>query len=767
MAQLFDDGAHQGADEPARPNPSAAGDDAIRLATVVSAIALLHSSAPDSLIPEILERVGQACGVSRVQLYEYKRQPAGAIVSALRYAWRAVGVAAPMQKIGAEVSEGRDSGRPASLSAKGETAALLTRDATEPLRGFLTQMGVKSVLTTPVLVGGERWGEIDFEDCVYERAWSGIEIDALDLLAEMIGAAIGRARDLQEASDVTWIIEHSPVVLYRISATPPYPLVYISRSVSRYGYDARDLVASPGRYLELFHPDDLAVAIADINGIVAGRISEARREWRLRSADGRYVWFEDRTHGRIGTDGKIQEIEGLLVDISDRNSAEAKIKEISSVDPVTGLPNRKAFMAELERAFAAASRGGPAFAIHYIDLDRFKDINDVFGHSKGDELLKAVADRLRRLRRGNTDVIARSGGDEFVVLQSDISEPSGAGALAARLLKAIAEPFNIGIEVHTTASIGIAVFTPEVTGTEEMIKQADLALYRAKDLGRNQFHFHSEALDDATIERVMLGGDLARALDRDELRLDYQPLVEVATGRIVGLEALARWDHPRLGPIGPSRFIPIAESNGTIHRLGRWVVDAVCHQISDWRAAGLKPPPISFNVSAGQLKGTVDFDRHLAERLKHWSVGPKAIEIELTETVLMETTQHHREIIARLYSLGVPIAIDDFGTGYSSLSYLRTYRVDHIKVAQEFIKDIKPGSGDIAIVRAAISLGRELGIPVIAEGVETEFQLDLVRQAGGQLVQGFYFSPPVPAARAAELLRQGTLSPEVAAGPSS
>lgn len=421
-------------------------------------------------------------------------------------------------------------------------------------------------------------------------------------------------------------------------------------------------------------------------------------------------------------------------------------------------------MAELERAFATARHGGPAFAIHYIDLDRFKDINDVFGHSKGDELLKAVGGRLSQLGRSNVDVIARFGGDEFVVLQSEISDPADAGALAARMLRAIEEPFNLGIEIHTTASIGIAVFSAEVTGTEEMIKQVDLALYRAKDLGRNQFHFHSEALDAATIERVMLGGDLQRALDRGELQLNFQPQVEIMTGRIVGFEALARWAHPTRGLIGPSRFVPIAEANGTIHRLGRWLIDAVCHQISEWRKAGLQPPPVSFNVSGGQLRGTAEFDRELAERLKHWSIGPKSIEVELTETVLMETTQRHREIIGRLYSLGVPIAIDDFGTGYSSLSYLRTYRVDHIKVAQEFIKDIRPGSGDIAIVRAAISLGRELGIPVIAEGVETQFQLDLIKEAGCRFVQGFYFSPPVSAESAADLLRAGALWP---GGPAS
>ncbi|MBS0247684.1 MAG: EAL domain-containing protein [Proteobacteria bacterium] len=767
MAHLSNENGRQHGDS-ARRDSQAAADNSVRQAIAASAIELLRSLAPETLIPKILKRFGQTCSASRVQLYEYKRLPGGALIPALRDTWQAPSVTPAPPMPSAETPAGCDFSQAVPLLESEDIVTVLTRDAEEPLRGFLNSVGAKSVLLTPVFIGKERWGGIIFEDCARERTWSSVEVDTLKLLAEMIGSAIGRARDLQESLDASWVVEHSPVVLYRIGGKPPFPLIYISRTVSRYGYDARDLLASPGLYLEVFHPDDLPGVMSDINGLAAGRIREARRERRVRVADGSYVWFEDRTHGHYGPGGELLEIEGVLVDITERKNAEAKLEHVSLSDPVTGLPNRRAFMIELDHAFAAAHRGGPAFAIHYIDLDRFKDINDVFGHSKGDELLKAVADRLRRLRRRSADVIARFGGDEFVILQSEISDPSDAGALAARLLKAIAEPFTIGNEIHTTASIGIAVYGPDVSGPEELVKQVDLALYRAKDLGRNQFHFHSEALDAATIERVMLGGDLQRALDGDELLLNFQPQVEIATGRIIGFEALARWNHPKYGSIGPTRFIAIAESNGTIHRLGCWVIDAVCHQIVEWRAAGLKPPPIAFNVSAGQLKGTAEFDRELADRLRHWSIEPKAVEIELTETVLMETTRRHRDIINRLYDLGVPIAIDDFGTGYSSLSYLRNYRVNHIKVAQEFIKDIKPDSGDIAIVRAAIGLGRELGIAVIAEGVETKYQLELVRGAGCEFVQGYYFSPPVSAADVADLLRRGgVLSPGTVANRES
>jgi EAL domain-containing protein (putative c-di-GMP-specific phosphodiesterase class I) len=292
-----------------------------------------------------------------------------------------------------------------------------------------------------------------------------------------------------------------------------------------------------------------------------------------------------------------------------------------------------------------------------------------------------------------------------------------------------------------------------------MLKQADVALYRAKDSGRNQFHFHSDALDVAIIERVTLAGDLRRAVERHEIELYYQPQVEVRTGRIAGVEALARWHHPTQGMLWPGRFIPVAEQTDTIVPLGRWIIDDACRQIAVWRAKHLQPERVAINVSALQIKAAPGFDRELMECLERWAIPPDAVEIELTESVLMETTQEHRDIISRLRALGIAIAIDDFGTGYSSLSYLRAYSVSHIKIAQEFIQHLKPNSGDVEIVRAAIGLGHALGIQVIAEGVETEFQLGLLTEAGCELIQGYYYSPPVTAAQMTDLLRTGILRP--------
>jgi diguanylate cyclase (GGDEF)-like protein/PAS domain S-box-containing protein len=732
--------------------------DAIRRAVTLSATELLRSLDPSHSIPKVLRLIGEATEVSQIEVCERQTAADGRVALSQRYRWHAAGCApaADAQCLPLAAAMAAEP-RIAALAA-GEPRAVITRDAEEPFRRMLEAQGIRSILLVPILVAEQPWGTLSLADCKAERAWSPIELDTSQTVAELIAAATSHARDLKELSDASRVIENSSAVLYRIGAQKPYPLTYVSRNVSRYGYNAAELLASPTRYFELVHPADLPAVVADLTRIADGRIPETSRERRIRAADGSYVWIEDRTRALYDENHDLVAIEGLFIDINERKTAEAQIARFSQTDSVTGLANRKAFMVELAHAFTTAQRGGAGFAILYLDLDHFKDINDVLGHSIGDALLKLVARRLTSLHR-ESDVVARFGGDEFAILQAQVSDPSDAGALAARILHDLAEPYDLGTQIHATASIGIAVHSRDIDGPEEMVKRADMALYRAKDLGRNQYHFHSEELDVAIIERVTLAGDLRRALDRGELELHYQPQVELSTGTIVGLEALARWHHPKLGLLWPTRFIPIAEKTGTIVPLGRWVIEEVCRQVARWRAEELQPPPVSINVSAAQLKSLPSFDQELAQILRQSGLESTAIELELTESVLMETTQAHGEIIDRLHAMGVPIAIDDFGTGYSSLGYLRAYRVNHIKIAQEFIRNLQPDSGDVAIVRAAISLARELGIKVIAEGVETAFQRDLLAEAGCQYVQGFYFSHPLPASEAGEFLRRGGLQP--------
>jgi diguanylate cyclase (GGDEF)-like protein len=435
-----------------------------------------------------------------------------------------------------------------------------------------------------------------------------------------------------------------------------------------------------------------------------------------------------------------------------------KVSDLAELDPLTSLANRRVFMQRLNAAFASCRRGGVPFAVLYFDLDRFKDVNDTLGHAIGDELLCRVAMRVKSAVREN-DVFARFGGDEFAILQSNVEDPEAAGALAANIGRILAEPYVIDSnEVHVSSSIGIARYTPEVTGPDAMMVQADLALYRAKEDGRNCYRFHNADLDRQVQERVVIADELRGAADRNELELYYQPQVELRSGRIIGLEALLRWNNPKRGDISPSVFIPIAERSGQIQLLGQWALDSACRQLREWRDAGVAPELVGVKLSALDFKGSAELDRQVSASLEKWGVPPGMIEIELTETVLMDITRQHDARFQRLRQLGVRIAVDDFGTGYSSLSYLANYPINRVKIAQGLISGVDTEARSAAVVRAAIRLAHELAIEIVAEGIETEGQAKFLLSAGCENGQGLYFSKPVNAERATALLRSGKIA---------
>jgi diguanylate cyclase (GGDEF)-like protein/PAS domain S-box-containing protein len=632
---------------------------------------------------------------------------------------------------------------------------------------FFRRAGVRSVTVVPIFEEGRWWGTIGFADFAKDRKWSEAEKTALQATAELFGNVVGRARVQAELLTAGRILENSPTLLFRIRVAAPPELVYLSQNVERYGYRAAELLAAPNRWLYLFHPDDQPIILSDVQDLLAGRIRVAHREMRFRRSDGSWVWFEGRLAGISGDKGGLDTLEGMLVDITDRKLGEERIAYLARHDALTGLANRTAFVEQLEEVFAVARRGGPGFAVHYFDLDHFKDFNDAFGHAKGDLLLKSVGERLAGMLREADIVarvnIARFGGDEFAILQTGVSEPADAGALAARINRVVAQPYSIADEkFHITASIGISLYDARIAKADEMLSQADLALYRAKDEGRNQFRFHSQDLDQTVRDRVAITEELRGALDRGELELFFQPQIEIPSNRIVGLEALARWNHPTRGAVPPDLFIGVAEKSGLIVALGHWVMDRACQQLHQWTTEGIAPPRLSFNVSAAQIKLVPHFDRDVAETLRKWDVDPARVEIEITESILVETTTAHSDIFARLHELGIGLAIDDFGTGYSSLEYLRLYPVNRLKIAQQFVRGM-PDSGNAAIIRAMIGLAREFGIAVVAEGVETAAQLQFLLAAGCHEIQGHYFSPPVAAAPAGEILREGKIERTVAA----
>jgi diguanylate cyclase len=441
-----------------------------------------------------------------------------------------------------------------------------------------------------------------------------------------------------------------------------------------------------------------------------------------------------------------------------------KVTLLARTDSMTGLANRATFAEHLNHAFTAAKRDGKHFAVIYLDLDHFKDVNDTLGHPCGDRLLQITADRLRAVVREN-DLIARFGGDEFAICVADASDLSAVGQLAARIKGALAQKYDLdGNEVHVSASLGISMFNTNAASPEDMMMQADVALYQAKNEGRNNFRFHSTELDHEIHERVAVTEELHAAFANNELELYYQPQVEMPSGRIVGLEGLLRWNHPKRGLMLPIAFVPIAERTGTIHALGRWVLEETCRQIKRWQSEGIAPPIVAINISAAQFKSATILDQELRETLARYVIDPRCVEIELTEAALIETTAANNDIIRRIREFGVGVAIDDFGTGYSSLEHLRSYRVNRLKIAQQFMPRVAIEPGAAAIVRAALMLARELGMEAIAEGVETAEQVAFLLSAGCRYVQGGYFSAPVQVAEASALLRRGVITREHAPG---
>jgi diguanylate cyclase (GGDEF)-like protein/PAS domain S-box-containing protein len=570
----------------------------------------------------------------------------------------------------------------------------------------------------------------------------------------------------RELSDANIIVQNSPVVLYRLRGEPSFPLIYISHNITKLGHDPATLLASPSWARSLIDPEDQAKVGAAMARVLEKDAEGASIEFRLRTGDGACRWVENRYVPVRDKDGRLIEVEGIIIDITERKAAEEKIALLARTDGLTGLANRATFIERLRQSFAAAQRGATPFAILYLDLDHFKPVNDTLGHPAGDLLLREVAERLRQCTR-ETDLVARLGGDEFAVLQGEMGEPANAGILAAKLQAALSAPYLIdGNDMRISVSIGICPYVQGSSGADIMLVQADMALYRSKNEGRNQYHFHSEDLDKEVLDRTMLAEQLRTAIDHGELELYYQPQIELSSGNIAGMEALARWNHPTRGLLAAAVFIPIAERTGTILPLGHWVLDQACQQMRLWRDDGLALAVIAVNLSLFQLKSGQALVRDVTETIAKWSLVPSDLEFDVTEATLAQLTWTQNDVLPQLRKLGVKIAIDDFGSEYSSFEYVRAYRVNHLKIAQSFINKSTEDPESAATIRAIVNFARDVGIGVIAQGVETEQQRALLASADSTTqAQGFHFSEAVGAVRAGELLRQGhiALSPRTEA----
>jgi diguanylate cyclase (GGDEF)-like protein/PAS domain S-box-containing protein len=441
-------------------------------------------------------------------------------------------------------------------------------------------------------------------------------------------------------------------------------------------------------------------------------------------------------------------------DVSVARAMGVEMSHMAQHDTLTNLPNRTLLQDRLTQAIAIASRNDSRIAVLFLDLDGFKHINDSLGHATGDRLLQFVAKRLLAAVR-TSDTVCRLGGDEFVILLSDVAHAGDAGVKAGKILSALSAPFEMEqITLRITASVGVTTYPEDGQSAELLMRNADLAMYQAKEKGRSNYQFYEKGMNVRALERQSIEGDLRFALERDEFIMYYQPKIDLKSGEITGVEALVRWQHPERGLVGPVQFISIAEDCGLMLPMGRWALRESCRQAKAWQDAGLPPIEMAVNVSSVEFRND-EFLESISTILKETGLEPRYLELELTESVLMQHAEFSVPVLQKLKAMGVRLAIDDFGTGYSSLSYLRQFPIDTLKVDQSFIHEINADTDEATIISAVINMGCRMKHRVIAEGVETAEQLAFLRAHGCDEGQGYYFSRPMPAAETAKLLELG------------
>jgi diguanylate cyclase (GGDEF)-like protein len=452
--------------------------------------------------------------------------------------------------------------------------------------------------------------------------------------------------------------------------------------------------------------------------------------------------------------GRALLVSGTTLDITARIRAESEIQQLINYDTLTGLPNRSLLHDRLKLAIAQASRDHQLIGVLFLDLDRFKSINDTLGHRAGDKMLKTVAKRLAACVR-ESDTLARLGGDEFVAILVGVNTADGIITVAKKILALISEPIYIDDqEIYTSGSIGIAVYPMDGDDSHTLLKHADLAMYQAKELDRNNFQFFSREMNIKVLERMMLENSMRKALEREEFFLVYQPQVDARTGRITGMEALLRWQHPDLGLLSPDKFIYLAEETGFIVPIGEWVLRAACKQNKAWQKQGLPAVRVAVNLSAKQF-GQYHLDEMISSTLMETGLDPEWLELEITESAIMKNAEQNAGILRKLKDMGVTLAIDDFGTGYSSLAYLKHFPISRLKIDRSFVRDITTNPDDAAIAEIIITMARTLKLDVIAEGVETRAQMELLSFNNCIEMQGYLFSRPVRAEQFAKFLCDG------------
>jgi predicted signal transduction protein with EAL and GGDEF domain/DNA-binding response OmpR family regulator len=533
------------------------------------------------------------------------------------------------------------------------------------------------------------------------------------------------------------------------------------------GLDGAELDGSGESVMKLVHPDDCGKLLAAVNSKEAFCL-----DFRIVLPGDVTRWLQLQAEVAQDPAGGAPRLAGTVQDVTERHLAQDRIRYLAYYDSLTKLPNRSLFCEQLARAVLHAPRASGRLAVMFIDLDNFKRINDTLGHSVGDQVLSAVAERIAGcLRQGDTTgrnyeepfmgedaqarLVGRHGGDEFTLFLADLKHDSDAALIARRLLASLALPFMLGgQEVVAGASIGIAMYPDDGKDVETLLRNADAAMFHAKERGRNNYQYYSESIGAAAFQKLALESSMRKALEREEFVLHYQPIVSIADGRIVGAEALLRWCHPDLGMVPPIEFIPLAEETGLIVPLSDWVLRTACRQARAWQLAGLEPVHVAVNVSAAYLQ-RANLAHAVACALAESGLEPQCLGLELTESVLARDMDATLALFMGLRDTGVQLAIDDFGTGYSSLSYLRRFPLHTLKIDRSFVRDLPHDEDAVALATAIIAMGRSLKLDLIAEGVETPLQLEFLRAQGCERFQGYLFSAAVPPQEFALLLERG------------
>ncbi len=719
-----------------------------------SAKTMLTADSWESVIDTVLARLGQATLTSRVYLFKSITAKGGdTSVFTLLHEWCQLGIEPQIDNPDLKSIDMNEAGFSRWARLLGEGKPVFGRVVDFPVSevALLQEQGVLSLLVCPIMVDHKLWGFIGFDDCLSERVWSKREVNVLNAAADTLGSAIAHDHADHQIRLAATVFENTKEGV--LITDKENCIITVNKAFTEItGYAAAEVVGqrpsllSSGRHDGDFYAD----MWADIKqrGQWQGEIVSQRKngsplpEWLSIST------ITDRN-------GELFQYVGVFSDISKLKRTEERLDFLAHHDPLTELPNRLLLTDRLHHALARSSRHESIIAVFFLDLDHFKTINDSLGHHMGDELLKQVSLRLQETLR-EEDTVARLGGDEFMAVVEDIESSSQVALVADKILKAVAAPISLeGKSLYITTSLGISLFPEHGTSVGELMKNADAAMYKAKESGRNNIQFYTSEITDAVLARLSMENQLRRALEQDEFELHYQPQCNTVSGDIIGMEALIRWRDPESGElIPPDRFLSFAEEAGLILPIGRWVLNTACRQCRVWLDSGFDGIRVAVNLSARQLDKD-DLLLSIEDALQQSGLPGTHLELELTESCIMQKPEQAVGILGDIRDLGVTLAIDDFGTGYSSLNYLKLLPFDKLKIDRTFVNDIPQDSDDMAIARAIVGLGHTLQMSVIAEGVETADQYRFLMDIGCNYLQGYLLSRPVSVVDATAVLETG------------